>query len=187
MRVATYNIRNMVALDWKSCWCRRRSSVAAVIRDIDVDAWAMQEVYKPQVRYLERHALPGWTVVGEGRNLGGGGEACPIWIGHEWSLVESVTRWFGERPQTPGSRLTGAFFPRMATIAVVDGPEGRMVLANTHLDEKSPERRHASVAQLLGWLADHIPDLPVVILGDLNATIDSSPVQALIDAGFESA
>ncbi|MGI9645615.1 MAG: endonuclease/exonuclease/phosphatase family protein [Ilumatobacteraceae bacterium] len=185
--MATFNIRNMVALDWKSCWFRRRSSLAAVIREIEADVWAMQEAYRPQVRYLNRRALPGWTVVGNGRNLGGGGEACPIWVGPDCSLVHSTTLWFGDRPEKAGSKLAGAFFPRMATIAVVDGPDGRVVVANTHLDEKSVERRRASLVQLLEWLSDHYSDMSHVVLGDLNATLDSPPAQALLDAGYASA
>ena len=186
MRVATYNIRNMVALDWQSCWFRRRSSLAEVIRGIDVDVWAMQEAYKRQIRYLNEHALPGWDPVGRGRNFGGG-EACPIWIRDGWSLVESVTRWFGERPEKAGSRLTGAMFPRVTTIAGIDGPDGRFAVANTHLDAKSADRRHASIVQLMGWFADHMPGLPHLIVGDLNATLDSPTAGVLLDAGYSSA
>lgn len=185
MRVATYNIRNMVALDWNSCWFRRRSRLATAIRGIDVDVWAMQEAYKPQVRYLKERALPWWTPVGEGRNIRGG-EACPIWLRDDWSFG-SVTRWFGEQPEKAGSKLLGAGFPRVTTIAVIEGPHGRFGIANTHLDEKSAERRRASLEQLAGWFTDHMPGLPHLIVGDLNATLDSTPLRVMLDAGYRSA
>ncbi len=187
MRIATFNIRNMVALDWTSLWFRRRSSLAAAIRDIEVDLWAMQEAYRPQVRYLSRHALRGWTVVGRGRSVRSGGEACPIFLRPDHRLVHWITLWFGDRPTEAGSKLAGAGFPRMVTIAVVDAPDGRLVVANTHLDEKSSKLRRASLVQLLEWLSEHYAGLPHVVLGDLNATLDSPPAAALFEAGYASA
>ncbi len=187
MRLATYNIRNLVALDWASFWFRRRSALGRVISGIDVDVWVVQEAYRTQIRYLNRSALPGWAVVGEGRNSGGGGEACPIWARPGWAVSESVTLWFGDAPDRPGARLADARAPRIATIAVVEGPDIQVALANTHLDEKSPARRQASVVQLVGWLADRWPELPHVIAGDLNATLDSPPARALLDAGYRPA
>jgi endonuclease/exonuclease/phosphatase family metal-dependent hydrolase len=102
-------------------------------------------------------------------------------------VVESVTRWFGDTPDQPGSRLQGARFLRIATIAVVNGPEGRVVVANTHLDETSPALRRTSIVQLTGWLADCWPTLPCVVAGDLNATLDEPATSALCDAGYQSA
>ncbi|MEZ5166586.1 MAG: hypothetical protein R2695_08845 [Acidimicrobiales bacterium] len=82
--------------------------------------WAMQEAYPGQIRWIARHALspPDWQVTGPGRNRTGRGEAVPLWHRvREMQLMGATTRWFGPTPDVPGSRIEGAQFPRIVTIA----------------------------------------------------------------------
>jgi endonuclease/exonuclease/phosphatase family metal-dependent hydrolase len=95
--------------------------------------------------------------------------------------------WFGARPDTPGSRIPGAGAPRVATIVhLTDRESGRLlVVVDVHLDEASAERRASSIRQLLAELR---PDVPTVVLGDLNGTeAERSLFDPLDDAGFVSA
>lgn len=188
MRFATYNIRSVRARDWASCWLRRRRALARRVAGIEVDVWAMQEVHASQVRWLARRALPvaRWNVVARGRDADGGGEAVPIWWRTDRvEIVHTTTIWFGATPATPGTRLDGARAPRIATLAEARDPDGRdLVVVNTHLDERSARRRHASAVQLAGALASRYPGVPTVVLGDLNCTIDDPELAPLLDGGL---
>ena len=184
LTVGSYNIRNGVALDRASCWFRRRATLARVVRALDADVWGLQEAYGFQRGYLRRRALWGHAEFGIGRNPDGGGEGCPVYARDAvFRVVEASTRWFGETPEIPGSRLPDAGFPRVATMATVEHRESgqRFVVANTHLDEKSPDNRRASVDQLVDWLD---PRLPTVVCGDFNSRPDEPPYRAMVAAGF---
>jgi endonuclease/exonuclease/phosphatase family metal-dependent hydrolase len=75
----------------------------------------------------------------------------------------------------------------VATIVhLTDRVSGRLlVVVDAHLDEASAERRARSIKQLLTVLA---PEVPTVILGDLNGTeAERTLFDPLDDAGFTSA
>jgi endonuclease/exonuclease/phosphatase family metal-dependent hydrolase len=183
--VATFNIRNGLALD-RHLWLLRRRSTAAMIRRLGADVLGLQEVYRWQLRYLLRR-LDGYEAHGEGRSRRRRGEACPVLVrSSRLQVVEERTRWFGDEPDRPGGRLLGASFPRMATMVdAVDRIGGAAFhLVNTHLDERRPEHRRASVAQLVTWLP---PDRPVILLGDLNTSEDDDEVFSVLrGAGLRS-
>ena len=70
-----------------------------------------------------------------------------------------------------------------AQVAVLESPDGPVLIANTHLsanrdDDWSPGNRYTAVARAeLGHLAAELatagPELPVVVVGDLNVPRDS--------------
>jgi endonuclease/exonuclease/phosphatase family metal-dependent hydrolase len=79
-----------------------------------------------------------------------------------------------------------------AQLAVVETPDGPVVLANTHLSANrdgdwSPENRYARIARAeLGRLASVLatadPDLPAVVVGDLNVPRDSVALAEFLGA-----
>lgn len=183
IRVATFNIRNGLGLDGWHAWPFRRATTWRTIAALDADLVALQEVHGFQQTYLERR-LSGYAFVAAGRDDGDRGERCPVLVDPEVAEVVDVQhRWFGATPDRPGSRLTGAKFPRLATTTTVAvGPERRRVdVTSTHLDEASGERRLASAEQLAGWLD---PDTPQIVMGDLNADPGSKVLAALEGAGL---
>lgn len=185
LRVASFNIRNGRALDGLSSWPFRRRSTAAAVRALGADVLGLQEVYRCQLRYLRRE-VPGYEVAGEGRRGGTSGEWCPLWVGESaWAVEESWTRWFADDPQQPGARLPDAGFPRIATMAVVEGRGLRFGVANVHLDEKVAANRLRSVELLLGWLAE--VHLPWLVVGDFNEGPEAPAITAMEAAGYRAA
>ncbi|WP_239000806.1 endonuclease/exonuclease/phosphatase family protein [Jiangella asiatica] len=181
LRFATFNIRNGWGFDWLNSWPFRRSATAAAIDALDADVLGLQEVYDFQRRYLDRR-LPGERWHGQGRNGGRSGEQCPIAVTDPRLTVrDHRTAWFGPSPATPGNRLPGASFPRIATmLRCRDERSGaEFVVANTHLDERIEANRLTSAEQLAGWMD---LGLPAVVLGDLNATPDESDVLGPLEA-----
>ncbi|MCY4273454.1 MAG: endonuclease/exonuclease/phosphatase family protein [bacterium] len=188
VRVATYNIRNLRALDQASWWWRRRDRLGAALSAVDADIWGFQEVYQTQNRWLGTRAFgSGWEYCGRGRNRRGGGEMCPIWFRKSrFAVTGAAVRWFGETPARPGTRLLGARSPRLAT--VVEGYLRRVdqpfVVFNTHLDEGSQQRRLEASENLADWLTAEHAGKPAIVLGDLNCTLDQSPARPLMALGL---
>lgn len=188
MRVATYNIRNLRALDRASWWWRRRDRLAAVMRAVGADVWGLQEAYRAQNDWLESHVFgSGWARIERGRNRRGGGETCPVRVSRDGlEVVSAATLWYGATPTRPGTRLPGARFPRLVTMVEIRRRAGgdRFVVANTHLDERSARRRRDSLAQLADWLrADHA-EWPTILMGDLNCAPDGTEAEPLRELGL---
>lgn len=185
LRVATFNIRNGLAFDGLNSWPLRRKATAAAIRSLDADVVGLQEVFPFQLRWL-RERLPGYQVESAGRRDGRRGEACPLFVRLESAGIAAAdTRWFADDPNLAGSRLPGASFPRLATICRLDLLGGRRVdVINTHLDEAVPTNRERSADLLSEWIA---PEVPTIVLGDLNAEPHDPPVKRLLRAGLRQA
>ena len=151
----------------------RRRSTARVVDDLASDVAGLQEVRPLQLRYL-RSRLGTYGFVSRGRaKLKGKGEHCPILYRRDR---------FSAGPPRWDVRWYDADQPdRIATVAHFDG----FSVLNTHLAERSPSVREASVGTLLRWL-DEAPG-PWVVLGDLNATPDDPPLRALLGAGLVDA
>ncbi len=187
MRVATWNIRTLRATDRPSFWWARRRDVAATIRAVDADVWGLQEAWSLQRRWLRRRAFgTGWHDLGRGRQAAGGGEASPIVAAPRFTIDAVTTNWFGPDPAQAGYRLPGASFPRIATIAALtDRTNGvRFVIANTHLDEASDERRLRSTRQLAQLLLTSTAGRPLIVLGDINCTLADPPTEPLLTLGL---
>ncbi len=193
--VATYNIRNMRALDRASLWPLRRRKLASAMEAIDADIWGLQEVYAAQSRWLAANVFNRsgdkgrWEYCGVGRNRNGGGEMCPIWVRTtQLEIVASTTRWFGATPDLPGTKLPGANFPRCANLAQVRWkaqPTQIITVANTHLDGSSPKRRADSISQLAEWLEATIISQPTLVMGDFNCTLEHPEIQPLLTLGLK--
>ncbi|WP_162605329.1 endonuclease/exonuclease/phosphatase family protein [Jiangella ureilytica] len=187
LRVATFNIRNGLALDWLNSWWFRRGAAVTAIRSLGADVLGLQEVYEFQRGYLVRK-LPGLRWHGQGRGGGRSGEQCPVAVsGGFLTVLEHRTRWYGETPDVPGTRLPDASFPRVATLLRLRDQRTtrEFAVVNTHLDERHPANRAASVRQLVGWLD---PAVPAVVMGDFNAVPDDGDVMGpLLEAGFRPA
>ncbi len=182
LRVVSFNIRNGRAIDGRQSWPFRRRSTAMAIARLDADAIGLQEVLGFQLQWL-RSQLPAYEAVGAGRSRGQRGERCPV-LTHRAGvrLLDSCTRWYGDQPDRPGSRLAGAPFPRVATMCRLELEAGAVIqLTNTHLDARSSDHRQQSAEQLRSWLD---PELPQIVVGDLNAKPDDPVLRTLAEAGL---
>lgn len=183
IRVASFNIRNGLALDGRHLWWLRRRATLAAIVNLDADVIGLQEAYRFQLRFLSRR-LPGYQHHGAGRDDGTRGEWCPILVRSSIEVLGVCTRWFGDDPDRPGSRLAGARFPRVATMASLRWGGTAFTVVNTHLDEADASRRLRSGEQMLTWID---ANAPTVIIGDFNAEAGDAPVRTLLSAGFRDA
>ena len=185
LRVATFNIRSGRSLDgWRAWPLRRRATLRAIV-GLDADVIGLQEVYAFQLRWLRRH-LPDYEFVrGDGRSRRRRGEHCPLLVRRGVvALMSAATRWYGDAPDTAGTRLPGATAPRIATVAAMVVSGRTVQVLNTHLDEHIAGHRLRSATQLLGWL---VPGTPAIVLGDMNAPLGDPALVALADGDLRPA
>lgn len=181
--VASFNIRNGLALDGRDHWLFRRRTTLDWARRLDADVIGFQEVYGFQRRALAK-ALPDHAVAGRGRSRWGLGEQVPIFVRPPLRVEAVEHRWFGATPTVPGSLLADSKPPRMTTAIICshETSDLQLRILDTHLDHRSEENRMASARQLV---ADFDDDLPSVLLGDFNARPDRSDAfRILAEAGW---
>ncbi|HEY8595794.1 MAG TPA: endonuclease/exonuclease/phosphatase family protein [Devosiaceae bacterium] len=158
IRVATYNIRKSVGTDWR----RRPDRVLAVLREIDADVVALQEIDR---RFGSRIASlsPGDIVEGAGYQ--------PI----DFSVRAQSLGWHGNtilvrngiRVLDTRRLVLPALEPRGAVLADLEIGSRRLRVVGMHLGLLGTWRRKQADAVL-----DHLEDLeeplPTIMMGDLN-------------------
>ena len=159
LAIASYNIHSGVGMDRR----RNAARIAQVLKELDCDIYALQEVDNQpgvheesmQLEYLSRvmemAAVPGLRIV---RHTGEYGNALltrlPIVSVHRHDL--SCSRWE----------------PRGAVDVKLNLEEGAPLrVIATHLGLSRSERR-IQWLRLLAAIAEAGPDLPTVLLGDMN-------------------
>jgi endonuclease/exonuclease/phosphatase family metal-dependent hydrolase len=173
VRVATFNIRYANPHDGPNLWTARRPGVGRLLRELDCDLLALQEVL-PQQRADLTQELPEYVGVGDGRDGPGRGEHCLIWCHRRWPLLASGTFWLSETPQLP-SVGWDACLPRICTWARVHVEGRALTLYNVHLDHEGRQSRRRGLELVLGGLQE-----PAILAGDFNDA--GLPVAGLLEA-----
>ncbi len=182
LNVMSFNIRYAAADDGANGWNNRRDFVAETIRAHDPDIMGLQEALASQLADL-RAALPGYSVVGVGRDDGvAAGEFAPIlYRSRRFTLRDQGHFWLSEHPETPGSVGWDAALPRIATwvrLSPADAPDRELLVLNTHMDHQGQRARLES-AKLIRRFVETSGQYPLIILGDFNCDPASEPYRAL--------
>ncbi|MBR5452904.1 MAG: endonuclease/exonuclease/phosphatase family protein, partial [Clostridia bacterium] len=139
---ATFNLRRDCYCDGKRRWKHRRDAVISVIRNIGADVLGVQELTPKMKKDIEAH-LPEYLFVGRPRCGGVLSEHNDILVKRDKFSVESEeTFWLSDKPQKPGSRMFGAFYPRICTNVRLKSVNGDCInVLNTHYDHRSLRAR----------------------------------------------
>ena len=183
LRMMTYNIRFDNPADGVHAWPNRKELVASVIRFHKADIIGVQEALKHQIQDL-MELLPGYDWVGVGRNEDEGGEFSAILYRSSVVAVKAAqTFWLSESPDEPGSKSWDSSLPRIATWAhFVTSSDGReLFVLNTHFDHRGEQARLESARLLKEQVSKLANGLPVIVMGDLNATSEQPPLVLLSD------
>jgi endonuclease/exonuclease/phosphatase family metal-dependent hydrolase len=183
LKVATFNIRYGKAKDGDVSWDKRRGLFMRTVKSMDADVIGMQEVLAYQLDEIKA-ACPEYEFFGVGRNDGKrDGEFSPIGFRKDrFEQLAAGTIWLSETPEKVGSKGWDAALPRIATWARLrDTKSGQTFLFfATHFDHIGKEAR-ANSAKLLRSKVDALRDgLPVIVVGDFNATEDEPPYANLL-------
>ncbi|RVU43810.1 endonuclease/exonuclease/phosphatase family protein [Rubrivivax rivuli] len=179
---ATYNLRFNTASDGPNAWPHRRDAVKALVRHHEIDLLGTQEGLIDQIEDLE--ALPGLARVGVGRDDGRrAGEHSALFFRTErFALLANGDFWLSPTPEVPGKGWDARCCHRLATWARLrDRANGRVFVAfSVHFDHEGVVARRESARLMLRKMREIAGDAPALLLGDLNATPESEPVQILL-------
>lgn len=156
LRVATYNIRKCIGLDWR----RNPERVIAVIEDLGADIVVLQEAdrrFGKKLSTLSHDHLGhlGWVPVPFARHHGGIG-----WHGNAMLVREGIEVSAVYRCALPALEPRGAVFADL----LVEGSALRTVGAHLGLTHGMRLRQ---ATHILGEL-ERMPPYPTIIMGDFN-------------------
>jgi endonuclease/exonuclease/phosphatase family metal-dependent hydrolase len=195
LRVMSFNIRFSKAghseaaseNNWADAKHPRRERAIRVIQENSPDLVGVQEARESQVEDLKK-ALPEYAFYGIGRDDGEtGGEFTGIYYRKaRFTKHGAGSFWLSATPEKPGTSFYVApkACARIASwVKLTDKESGRQfVLLNMHWDHISEPARQKSAALVRERLATLGGDLPLIVMGDLNAREDSPAVLELIGA-----
>lgn len=190
IEVMSFNIRLDHVADSMNNWKYRKDNAAQMIAYYAPDIVGMQEVVKNQLDDLKKR-LPQYTALGVGRADGKEkGEYCSLFYKTDrFELLKNGDFGLSEVPDSIGKKGWDAACERIVTWAVLkDKVSGREVAAfNTHFDHVGKEARRESANLILEKIKQIAGDLPVIVTGDFNGTVDSEPVAVLTEGGMKNA
>ncbi|PRZ13185.1 endonuclease/exonuclease/phosphatase family protein [Nesterenkonia sandarakina] len=184
LHVMSWNIRRRTfALHPRRAdrWKRRAPGLRTLLQTERPTLLGVQEALPDQARFVAEALGGAHDSVGHGRGPHGGGEASPIYYDAErLELLDWEQRALSDTPHHPGSRTWGNLIPRsLVTARFRDRATATDFLAlNTHLDHLSHRSRLRSVQNIKELVTTSA--LPVVLMGDMNADLESAPVQELL-------
>ena len=184
LKVGSYNIRlESGDKGTPNAWDKRKTDMVELIRQLDLDAFGLQEVCPGQVDYLTNN-LPQYAFIGEHRNADRvSGEASPIFYRTDrFEALKHGTFWLSETPDVPGLKGWGAACPRVCSWAwLKDKETGKtFCFANTHTDHISALARKEGMLLIIRRMREFAPPgTPVVFTGDHNCRETEEPAQAV--------
>lgn len=182
--VMTYNIRFDNPNDGVNAWPQRKDFLVSQVRFHAPVIMGVQEALKHQLDYIDQ-AFPSYSYIGVGRDDGRvAGEFSAIFYDSEQlKLKDSGTFWLSPTPERP-SKGWDAALNRICTYGLFK-PRGAKPfwVFNTHFDHIGQQARAESVQLILEQIKKRNPKgYPVVLMGDLNLTPDTEPIQTLAKA-----
>ena len=180
--IISYNIKYDNTGDTINNWNDRKASLAKLIQHYDADIVGIQEGLHHQVDYLNT-ALTDYSYVGIGRDDGQekGEYSAIFYNSKKFKVLKTNTFWLSETPEKV-SVGWDASLERICTYALFQNVKTKKQfwVFNTHFDHRGMQARVNS-AQLIYKKINEIntSKLPVILMGDLNLTPDTEPIQYL--------
>ena len=181
-RLMSYNIRHDNPNDGENIWENRKNKMAGLLNYYEPSFLGIQEGLLHQVKYLDQ-SLPAYDYIGIGRDDGKQkGEYCAIFYNTKiYKVIIDSTFWLSETPDT-SSNGWDANLNRICTYGLFENlqTKERIWVMNTHFDNRGKLARENS-AKLISKRVEQInkDNLPLVLMGDFNATLEQKPIQIL--------
>ena len=174
--VLSLNLRFGLADDGSNAWDHRKESVVKLFRKHSPDLIGTQEANDFQIDFLAQN-LSEYSYIGRRE------PAPKFWqdniLFYRKSIVckDDVHFFLSETPNIP-SRSFGSRFPRQATLGLFQVNSQPLICIDTHFDFKNPAQMGAARV-IQEQLASYDDDLPIILMGDFNATPESPCYQWL--------
>lgn len=191
MSIVSFNVRynSWYDIDGDNRWANRREAVVRMINEESPVAIGLQEALIDQLVYLDS-CLPGYCRVGVGRDDGiEEGEFMAVYYDTaRLQLLSAATRWLSDTTDRPAKGWDAACYRTVTVTRFAEKRSGKQfVYLNTHLDHVGKVARAESTKLLARIVRDECGELPVILGGDMNSTIDDTIFNSLYAAGLQAA
>lgn len=184
LHVMTLNVRRRLDhRGWRAAdrWEVRRPALEALLRSERPSLLGVQEARPDQTDAI---VALGYRFAGRREAADGRGEGCPLFFESErLELLEWTQESLSDRPEVVGSTSWGNLIPRILVSARLRdrATDAEVLVINTHLDHLSPRSRVRGAQMIRDRVA--VQALPVIVMGDLNASERSRPLRELFRGG----
>jgi len=180
LKLMCFNIRYDNHQDGEFAWEHRKADMVDFLMHYSPHILATQEGLNNQIEYLETN-LRHHQYLGVGRSDGNTkGEYCAIFYDTTQLLpIEQETFWLSKKPEKLSTGWD-ASMERICTYAKFKHKKSKKQfwVFNAHFDHLGKRARRKSAKLILKTInKNNTEDLPVVLLGDLNASPDSKPIK----------
>lgn len=182
--IGTYNIRYDNLTDTFNNWNLRKQYLVNQLKEYSPDIFGIQEGLRHQTNYLDS-CLDAYSFIGVGRDDGKTkGEYSAIFVDTtKLRIVQGNTFWLSE---TPDQISVGwdASMERICTYALIEDKLSghRFWVFNTHFDHRGQEARNNSALLIMNKIHQlNSENLPVLVMGDLNAKPNDDPITKFND------
>ncbi len=180
--IMSYNIRYDNKWDIENSWENRKGKLVQLLDYYNSEIFGIQEGLSNQVHFIDS-CLSNYNYIGVGREDGvQKGEFSAIFFDTiKFSVLKDSTFWLSETPDTV-SVGWDAVLERICTYGLFEDNVTRekIWIFNTHFDHKGILAREKSSELILNKIDEiNKTHLPVILMGDLNSTPSSGPIQKL--------
>lgn len=182
LRAMSFNVRYFNNnVDYENGWDHRKRAIPAMLEDVKPDVMGTQEITDYQIAYLDAKA-PSFKHVGIFREPDGKKECASLYYNSE---TVDLLDWGGfHLSETPGVPSLGwdGEVKRTAVWGHLKMKDSKkeFFFVTTHLDHKGQMAREKGMALILDTLKVLNPkNLPCIIVGDLNATLDNPALERI--------
>jgi len=190
LKIATYNIRLQTSADSAArSWENRKAGVARVIKAHDFDIFGVQEVGNTNQEADLKALIPTYTYFGKGRDnpQGTNGEQIGIFYkADRFVLKEKGSFFLSETPDTMSIGWDAAFRRMCVWTKLYDlKSKTSFYVFCTHFDHMGKKARVESAALITKRIEKIAGKSPVVCLGDLNASPESTAMYKVLTNSLE--
>ncbi len=178
-KAMTYNIRYDNPYDGENNWHKRKAELVAQIQKESPDILGTQEAHSHQLHYLDS-TLTDYQYVNVGKTHGE--RTALFYKSSTWNCLQGNIFWLSE---TPDSISVGwdAALKRICTCALLENKNcGKKVwVFNTHFNHIGKLARENSAKLVLKQIkkVQRKRMIPVILMGDFNATPKAKPILLL--------
>ncbi len=181
----TYNIRYDNESDAPFYWAARKSAAAIMLKKEKPDLLGLQEALIHQVQFFDS-ILYDYGRIGVGRDDGKSeGEFSALYYDRSrFDVLDSATFWLSETPSRPSMGWDAACKRVVSWAKLKDKKNDKILYVfNTHFDHQGKKARMNSAKLLVERIKSIASGYPVIVSGDLNATVEDAPIQYLLNMG----
>ena len=174
-RVATFNIRLQTSADTAAhSWEKRKTDVARIIKQYDFDIFGVQEIGNTQQEADLKVLIPTYTYFGKGRDNQQGTDGEQIGILFKtirYELAEKGAFFLSDTPDTISKGWDGDYRRMCVWTKLYEiKTKKSFYVFCTHFDHVGLKARAESAKLIVKKIRTIAGNLPVLLLGDLNAT-----------------